>query len=331
MRTLTTWLRDVAAKLTRRQPRACGAAGESAGAPVSGEPDADRLRRLCGQCVTGQVAAAELELYAWQRNERCPTAARVLLAALLARRGRSADALTVLPRAGRLETADDALAAETLITLLVDADLEDTASRLLHQLHADLGRDAAVADWLRLTRMPGAAQLTALCEATVDHLAAELLCRPQVIPSLVVAQRIEPDATSIALLREAIGRMALHVFDQDRKLMICQAMSTLSQLAGDASDALRWARHGLQLNPYSAALALALAEIANDPATVADAGVALQRACAAHPDYPDVRRALILSEHQQGNTQAARLELEQWLEREPGHALATRLAEELAA
>ena len=332
MRTLINWFRDWAARLTRRESQAHSVDVEPdhAGADV-GEAVEDRLRRLCRQCVTGQVAAAELELYDWQRHEQCPTAGRVLLAALLARRDRCEDALAVLPRPGQLETDNDALAAETLVSLLVGAGLNDTAARVVRQIHDDLGQKADVVEWLRLMQMPGSDELPPLSEATVDHLAAELLCRPEVIASLVRAQQIEPDAAAVALLRQALGRMALHVFDQERKLMICQAMSTLSQLAEDRDDARRWARHGLQFNPYSAPLALTLSQVSEDPASEADAAEALQRACAAHPDYPDLRRALILCEHEQGNTHAARLQLTQWLERQPGHPMATKLAEELAA
>ena len=102
-------------------------------------------------------------------------------------------------------------------------------------------------------------------------------------------------------------------------------------MAEDRDDARRWARHGLQANPHSAPLALALSQVSKDPASDAHAAEALQRACSAHPDYPDLRRALILCEHEQGNAHTARLQLKQWLERQPGHPIATKLAEELAA
>ena len=333
MRTLIKRLRYAMAELARRarRPQFVDDPAPWRTSAAEAEPGAQRLQRLCQQCLSGDVAAAELELYAWQRQTECPPAARVLLAALLARRGRTADAVAVLPRARRLEADADALAAKTLVALLVDADLAETAKQVLRQIHDDLGHDPTVTRWLRLMRMPGAEELPRLSDATIDLLAAELLCRPQLIPSLVKAQELEPDADAVTLLRQAISRMALHVFDDDRKLMICQAMSALSQLANDLDDARRWARHGLRLDPHSVPLALTLAQVSDDPTRDADAAAALQRACTAHPDYPDVRRAWIHCEHQQGNIHVARLQLEQWLQRQPGHPVATQLAQELAA
>ena len=258
-------------------------------------------------------------------------AARVLLAALLARRGRLDDAMAVLPRPRNLATADDALAAQMLVTLLVAADLKETAARVLRQLHDDLGHKTSVVEWLGLMQMPGTSELPTLSCATVDHLAAELLCQLDAIPSLVHAQLIDPDASTAAMLRQAVSRVALHVFDDRTKLMICKAMAQLSRLAGDDQDARRWARHGLQVDPYSASLALELSQAKHESDWDADTAEALQRASKAHPTYPDLRRALIVCEHEQGNTHTAKLQLKQWLDREPNHPIATKLAEELAA
>jgi tetratricopeptide (TPR) repeat protein len=332
MKTLLCWFRQLTSAWTGRAPGGQPEEVLSAiNAAASSEPVHERLARLCRLVVSGGIAGAELELYDWQQHEQCPTSARVLLAALFARRDRLDEAVAVLLRPGRFNSDDDALAGQTLVTLLVSAGQHETAADRLRQMYDDLGQKPAVMDWLRLMRMPGSDKLPTICEASVDQLAAELLCRPEVITSLVKAQQIEPDADSIVLLSQAISRMALYVVDEKNKLMICQAMSSLSKLAVATDDSRRWARHGLQLDPQSAPLALTLAQVSDDSQTHAHAAVALQRASAAHPDYPDVRRAMILCEYRHGDTHIAKEHLQQWLERQPGHPVATRVAEELAA
>ena len=181
-----TWARHVAARLVREKQHDALPADveQSCAVGVDAESPKQRLARLCEECITGCVAAAELELHDWQRQEQTPTAARVLLAALLTRRGRLDDAITVLPRTDYLRTDDDQLAAQTLITVLAAADLKDAAAHMLRQLHDDLGHKESVADWLRLMQMPGTSELPRLSCATVDHLAAELLYQPELIPSL---------------------------------------------------------------------------------------------------------------------------------------------------
>ena len=326
------WARNVAARMIRAKqhdPPADARRGCAVGVDV--ESPEQRLERLCQECITGRVAAAELELHDWQREDQTPTAARVLLAALLARRGRLDDAIAVLPRTNHLRTDDDQLAAQTLITVLAAADLKDAAAHMLRQLHDDLGHKESVADWLRLMQMPGTSELPRLSCATVDHLAAELLYQPELIPSLVHAQKLDPDAEVVPMLRQAVARVALHNFDDATKLMICQAMAQLSRLAGEDEDARRWARHGLKVNPYSASLAMELSHASDDKASQSDTADVLERACKAHPEYPDLHRELILCKHKQGNTESARLQLTRWLDRQPGHPIAVKLAEELAA
>jgi len=327
-----TWARRIAARLIRpKQHDPVADANHLCAVAVDIESPEQRLERLCEECITGCVAAAELELHDWQRQEHTPTAARVLLAALLARRGELDDAITVLPRANQLRTDEDQLAAQTLIAVLAAADLKDAAAHILRQLHDDLGHKESVVDWLRLMQMPGTSQLPPLSCATVDHLAAELLYQPELIPSLVHAQRLDPDAEAVAMLYQAVARLALHDFDEAGKLMICQAMAQLSRLVGEKEDARRWARHGLKVNPYSASLAMELSDASDDKALQPDAAEVLKLACRAHPEYPDLHRALILCEHRQGNTQSARVQLARWLERQPDHPIAVKLAEELAA
>ena len=60
------------------------------------ETHADRLLRLRRWCVTGHLAAAELELHGWIRDADCPAPAAVLLTRLTAQRGDASAALEAL-------------------------------------------------------------------------------------------------------------------------------------------------------------------------------------------------------------------------------------------
>lgn len=328
MRTFAAWLsryaprRRRAAALVRDYTRRVTAAAEPADA---------RLARIARDCTTGALAGAELELFDWRRCDDCPPAAKVLLAALLARRGEVETALHVLPRRKRLYTRQDARIAQTLIAALAAADLNDTARRITHQLHHDLGHDTAVADWLRFMRMPGADTLEPLSHSVVEQLAADLIERFEVIPSLVAAQRFAPRADDIDLLRSALARLTRDVHDEQQTLTLCHAMADLAMLADDHDDARRWAHRGLKINAYSAPLALVLSEVDDNPAQGPVAAKVLQSACNAHPEYPDLRKAMILRYHRDGDNDAARIQLRRWLDREPSHPIANDLQKELAA
>ena len=240
--------------------------------PLADQPFDRRLARLARWCVDGRLAAAELELYAWQRDPDCPAQARVLLAALTARRDPD-------------HTSD---------LLHPDIDLD----------HVEQGNPS------------------------VEQLAAALADSPQLIESLVAAQKIEPDQEAVALLRQAV---AMVVEDESHRAVGCQALAELALLADDPDDARRWAHRGLEVNPRSAALAMILGQLRDDPRDGPPAAVVLDDAHQAHPDYPDLRAALIRREFADGHTDQAHIRLRQWLSDEPEHPIAHRVHGELAA
>lgn len=285
--------------------------------------------RLCQWCLDGRLAAAELELFDWQRHEDCPIASRVLLASLLSRRGMREDALAVLTRSDRWRTEQDAWAAQSLVTLLTLMQFTDSATQMVIQLHSDLGHRPDVTTWLDAMQVPGASRLPPQSLAMVDHLAADLRHRLDLLPSLTAAQRINPDPDAIGLLRQAMVRLLRAVHQDEQLLVIYQASAELALLADDPDDALRWAHRGLKLHPYSASLALVVAACGTQVGM--DAGKVLRDASAAHPTYPDLKRALILHEFTAGHRNAARMKLSHWLAREPRHPVALQLVKELAA
>lgn len=296
-----------------------------------GESDAHRIARLCTWCIEGQLAAAELELHSWQRQGDCPPAARVLLASSFANRGEIEKAIVVLPRPAIIRNEADALAATTLISLLVCAGLTDTARIVLRQLHQESGHRATVADWIDTMRMPGTSALPPTADATADLLAAELIRSTHVIPSLIAAQKVDPDAGAVHLLRRAILRVSHDVADESDELMVCQAMADLALLSSDEDDARRWAHRGLRINSYAASLAMVLSRVADDLAVGPPATQVLEAVIAEHPTYPDVRAALIRREHAEGHVERARMRLSEWLEQQPAHPIAAQLSKELAA
>lgn len=324
LRTFHRWL-------ALAQPRAIVRPEPIAATPWT-EPADERLARLARQCLQGERAAAELELHEWRRQEECPPAARVLLASLLAQRGRLDDARAALLPADRARGEQDAQAMQLLIAILAATDLTDAAARMAVQLHHAYGQEPAIAAWIQVLQAPSVSDLPLLPDAQVEQLAAELVARPGVIPSLVVAQSLQPAASDIALLRHAITRMAREIQDDPQQMLtICQAQAELAMLASDTSDARRWAHRGLRINAYAAPLALVLSQIEDDPTIGPSATEVLAEAVAAHPTYPDLRAALIQREHAQGRPEAARLHLADWLATQPDHPLARKLQQELAA
>jgi tetratricopeptide (TPR) repeat protein len=286
-----------------------------------------QFARLVQWCRQGQVAAAELELNDWRRCPDCPPAVPVLLAALLARRGEVDAALTILAEAGD----HDADVLKLRITLLTELGRVDEAGAQTELLHHEHGHDAAIAQWLQAVQAPGADALPIVSDALVETLAGELVGRVEVIPTLVAAQKARSDLRSVRLLRDAIQRMARDVEDARQILTVCQAMADLSLLLGDEDDARRWAHRGLRLQPYYAPLAIILAQVADDPVIGPPAVEILSGASQAHPRYRDVLAALIRRQHAQGQSEAAREKLRQWVDLEPQHPLVCALQRELAA
>lgn len=298
--------------------------------PVS--PDGHGLAELAHMAVSGQLAAAELELHQWQRRADCPPAARVMLAGLLARRGELAHARTVLAHVPSEATASlHPAEAKLTITLLTRLGEHDRARQVTHRLHAAWGDRPAIRRWLGDLEAPGAEALPAEPEARVEHLAGELAADPDVIPSLVQAQTYSPDQGEIDLLRHALNRLA-PALDDDRHLVpLCRGQARLSLLAGDPDEARRWAHRGLKRAPADEKLALMLAEVDDEPTVGPPARDVLGRVVEARPQYPDVRRAWIRRHARDGQSDSARQLLADWLSQEPDSPIALALDKELAA
>ncbi|MCC6578826.1 MAG: hypothetical protein IT440_00155 [Phycisphaeraceae bacterium] len=302
--------------------------------PITTESAEQRLGRLAEACWQGQMAGATLELHAWRREPDCPAEAVLLLASLLARQDRWDDARAVLVTplanpAGREAAQPQRL--EMLISVLVRLDMLDTARHLAAQLYRDFGHDAQVMTWLAATDMPGTSELTGANPALIEQLALDLVRRPNVVPSLVAAQKISFDAESASLLRTALNRAARDMEQDGHAEMLCRAMAELSMMLGDEDEARRWAHRGLKANPYAAPLALVLAKVADDPAVGPAATHVLAQACHEHPTYPDLRAAWIRRDHQDGKVHVAKHRLKLWLAQTPNHPVAVRLKQELAA
>jgi hypothetical protein len=254
--------------------------------------DRKTLERLGGLAVRGRLAEAELELHAWV-GRGGPTAARVLLGALLARREDYDAARQVLgtpPRAA--DGGMDPEQAKLTVAVLVNAGLDDDARRLSAWLYHQHGHDPAVSRWIARMDVPGLTALPAVPDATIDRLAAELGARPDVIPSLVYAQKQAPRTRPISLLRAGLARMSRHYLDTPEEPQIYQALAELAVLIGDDDDARHWAHKGLRLDPFNATLALLLGGLEDDTELGPTAAETLKRVSLRFPGYPDVRRAL---------------------------------------
>ena len=307
-------------------------------APLDRELAADRFTRLCQWCVTGRLAAAELELFDWHHEPAFPGEARVLLASLLSRRGQRNDSRAVLTRMPAAELEADAAALQSLACVFTQLDQPDSAARVTRRLHDQHANLPSIETWLSaIESAPFAgttetAAIPPVSPAQADQLAAELVAHPEVIPSLVAAQKIEPVANEIALLRLAINRATRDLQSEShRMLAVCHAMAELAVLAGDTADARRWAHRGLRINPYAATLAIILGNIADDAAVGRPAAEVLREAAAANPSYPDLRAAHIRRERRDGHPEIARLHLDAWLRAQPTNSLARQLEQELAA
>ena len=251
----------------------------------------DTLQRLQQWAVNGRLAEAELELHAWCRQDG-PLAARVVLAALMARRDDMEAARQILGQPERTNPRGmDAEHAKLAVAVLIGSGLEDHARRLsawLFHLHGD---DPQVARWVAVMDVPGLTALPAIPDATVERLADELSSNPDLVPSLVYAQKHAPRTRPISLLRAAVARMSAAYHDTDTMPMLTQALAELAHLVGDDEDARRWAHHGLRLDPYNSVLALLLGKLEDDEAVGPTAAQTLKRVAMKFPHYPDVQKA----------------------------------------
>lgn len=289
------------------------------------------LKRVRQMCQEGQIAGAELELHSAHRQAGCPPTVRIVLAALLARRGRQDDAKHILKDI-RPHTAKQADPQQIRLTIsiLIQLDRIEEASELGRAYHRAFGHEAA--KWLRDMAVPEAYRLHWSQEQPIDELAHGLAQNPKAIQALVYAQQYRKDLPTISLLRKAIRRI-VPLFESDARQMasVCRAMADLAILAGDQRQARRWAHRGLEENPYSAPLALIINRLRDEGDTALPAKSVLTCVAQHYPQYPDIQAALILRENAEGQADAARERLAKWLEREPHSPKALELQQDLAA
>ncbi|MEX2213925.1 MAG: tetratricopeptide repeat protein [Phycisphaeraceae bacterium] len=295
------------------------------------EAGASRLAQLSRACLTDQQTAAELELTDWQRQPDAPAEITLLLAGLLCRRGELDHAIDLLSEAWSACEESDPRVIECLIAALHLEGNEAAANDLTVMLRRQFTGDPHVDAFLHLMRMSARSSDVNLDDPIVDSVAADLLRQPEVIASLVAAQKISHSLREIALLRSALGRAFGDIELAREQLTACIAMADLALMAGDNDDARRWAHRGLRIDPYSAPLALTLARFADDADFGPSTMTVLNEAVRAHPKYPDLRAALIRRDFAQGRVEAARDRLTAWLRREPNQPLALGLEKELAA
>ncbi|MEM1445301.1 MAG: hypothetical protein AAGF84_04545 [Planctomycetota bacterium] len=260
----------------------------------SAETQDQRIERLQRWCVTGQAAAAELELTSWRRETHCPAGAKVLLASLRARRGELRDAREALGDVRQLDasalTPDLARMLIAVDTLLKDEAEASYATRVLHHQH---GHEPSVSRWLAVSDAPGVSELPDTMHAKATQLAEELALRFDLIPTLVFAQKTRPATARMSLLRSALLRLVgPNANNAGRQLTLCRALAQLAQLAGDEDEARRWAHRGLELDPYCVTLAMILSWVPDDAHTGQPAADVLARVHAEHPNYPDIAEAL---------------------------------------
>ncbi len=295
------------------------------------EDNVNLLMRVRELCLTGQVANAELELHSVYRQAGCDGSIRVVLAALLARRGEHGEAQKILkgvtPENIEACTPDQIRLA---ISILISLGDNDQAERLGRAYHKAFGHEAT--RWLRDMNVPGSNRLRWSEGGSIDELARGLASEPKAIPALVFAQKHQRHLPTVRLLRQAIRRI-VPLFENDARqmTMVCVAMAELSLLEGDQAQARRWAHRGLEEDPYCATLALLVNKLRDNGDTALPPVSVLTCVARQHPGYPDVQAALIRRQSSEGQTDTAKANLAAWLEREPYSPQALELKQELAA
>ena len=281
------------------------------------------------RCQADQKALAHLELAEWSHSDRCPPQARVLLAMLDMELGDFDAARAALRRNDR--HTSDPVTHQMLALLGVVEDMPECVRGATSVLVHTFGHQPLVRCWLTALGLSDDDDLQHPPMEMIDQLAVELLSRPQTIAALVEAQRYEPDAGRIELLRRAIQRIVADLTDP---LPAVEALAELAFMADQPDDAARWVRRGLKLSPYSAKLALLrnrLGPIADREADDGGLLSVLRRAADAHPTYPDLQQALIAQYQQQGLGHLAAQHVRQWAQKQPDHPLVRKALEDLAA
>jgi hypothetical protein len=140
----------------------------------------------------------------------------------------------------------------------------------------------------RLPRRHARSRTVSAGEA-VEQLAGELACREHLLPSLVAAVRIDPRPATIALLRQAVDRLATLRAGRTLDARLCLAAAELALLDADTSAARRWAMRVCRIDPGNALAAKMLLRTAANPRQKRMAEAALAASLAAHPEYRDLQ------------------------------------------
>lgn len=296
----------------------------------AGDLVARRLREIAIDCVDGMLPHAMLDLADWCREPGCPASARVLLASLYMRQGLDADARKVVGDvvdiAGTLSLLDR---AQLCIEIIEHPHRAQAIAESWCEVMALNGPQAA---WVRDLSGLDTREHEQREEACVKQLAEELMDHLDVVPTLVAAQMRDQRDDELRVLRAAL-RMVLRELGEEHgsAQALVQAIAQLADIAGDSDESQRWAHRGLARNPYSAALALLLAKVADNPAVGPPAREVLARAAEANPTYPDLRAAFIRRTARDGRRDEATTLLNEWATHQPDHPMVGQLMTELAA
>ncbi len=262
--------------------------------PQLAPDEQDRLNHAQALVLAGESDRAEFELQAWcdDATAHAPAKARVALASLLARRGEMLRARVALGEPQRRDTYDmDADEAVMATGLLLATGQEGQARRLAAWLHHLHGHDPAVARFVAMLDLPGLRHLPQTNNVHATRLADELRSCPDIVPSLVFAQKITPNTRTLSTLRSAVKQI-VYPFEATAYFSpLLESLAQMAELVGDEDDARRWAHRGLQADPYNAGLALLLGRVEDDEAVGPPAAQVLKRVSMKFPDYPDLQRA----------------------------------------
>ena len=198
-----------------------------------------RLLLQLARLQAGQREAAHLELHAWARLDSCPPQARQLLAYLEHQAGDDTSARLVLQRNLRHQLEPASL---QMLWLIDRQDgLCDSAKRSAAVMAHRLSHHEPTRAFERLMGM-GDRVPTQVPVEMIEQLAGELLEQPDVIVTLVAAQKNRMQSQRVELLRRSLRRI---VEDVPQPLEAIVALAELAMLADDADDAKRWALRGL--------------------------------------------------------------------------------------
>ena len=262
--------------------------------PQLAPDELDRLHHAQTLVTAGEPDRAEFDLQDWCDEPDAPSEARVALASMLARRGEVLRARVALGEPQRRDNHNmNAQEGVLAIGLLLSAGNEREACQVAAWLNHLHGHDPSVSRFVQLLDLPGLRSLPEFESRHVTRLADELASSPDIVPSLVFAQKLAPNTRTLSALRSAIKQLVYKFEATSYFAPMQQALAQMAEMVGDEEDALRWAHRGLQADPYNATLALLLGRVEDNEAVGPPASQVLKRVSLKFPGYPDVQRAFV--------------------------------------